>query len=83
MTVLLKEDFTADRPAILFANAEHNAVITATRGRSRSLDTVIGGVWEDLLGGRTAMCLVCGGSVAPCAGHGGGGKCRDCGSSLS
>lgn len=83
MTVLLRSEFETQRPAILFANAGHNAAITAPRGRARSLDAVLGGVWEDLLGGRTAMCLVCGGSVAPRAGHGAGGECRDCGSALS
>lgn len=82
MTVLLRSAFATQRPAILFANAQHNAAIISARGRARSLDTVLGGVWEDLLGGRTAMCLVCGGSVAPRAGHDAGGECRDCGSTL-
>jgi len=82
MTVLLK-DIAVERPAILFKNAGYNAKLTAARGRARSLDEVLGGVWEDLAGGRTAMCLVCGGSVAPRAGESAGGECRDCGSTLS
>jgi hypothetical protein len=82
MTVLLDELVT-ERPAILFANAGHNAVITAARGKAQSLDEVLGGVWEDLAGGRAAMCLVCGGSVTPRVGQAAGGDCRDCGSGLS
>jgi len=82
MTVLLK-DLTTDRPALRFKHAGLNAQLTASRGRARSLDEALGGVWEDLAGGRTAMCLVCGGSVAPRVGQATGGECRDCGSTLS
>jgi hypothetical protein len=52
-----------------------------------TLDGSVTGAWEGLTGERREVaCLVCGGTMAPCYGAGTapvGGRCRDCGSTLS
>lgn len=70
---------TIERPAILFANARLNSELT-TRG-SRSLDTALVGVWEDLRTRNAAPCLVCGGTMVGTQAD--GGACADCGATLS
>jgi hypothetical protein len=68
-----------ERPAMLFAHARLNAELTS-RG-SRSLDTALVGVWEDLRTRNAAPCLVCGGTMA--GNQAEGGACADCGATLS
>lgn len=81
MTVM-QTDVQLERPSVRFANAGRNAQLTAVRGRARTLDAVLVGVWEDLAARRTAPCLLCGGAMVPHAGHAGG-QCRECGTTMS
>jgi tRNA(Ile2) C34 agmatinyltransferase TiaS len=81
MTVM-QMDAQLERRSLQFANASRNAQLTAKRGRARTLDAVLVGVWEDLAARPVTPCLVCGGVMVSDAGRAGG-TCRDCGSSLS
>jgi hypothetical protein len=55
-------------------------------GGEPSLDELISGVWEVLIARRPVECPVCGGPMAPQYGaHSGpiGGRCGDCGATLT
>lgn len=66
-----------ERPSVLFA---------APPPGGQTLEDLMSGVWEDLRAHRTAACPICDGELAPRYGSGPsavGGRCRDCGSSLT
>ncbi len=55
-------------------------------GGEPTLDDVIAGAWEGLAAHRSVECPVCGGALEPQYGAQArpvGGRCRDCGSTLS
>jgi len=57
----------------------------APRGRP-TLDDVVVGAWEGLAARHSAPCLICGGTMTPRYGSGPrpvGGRCGDCGTTLS
>lgn len=78
------------RPAILDRPAATPRPTPLDRppgGSAPSLDMLVTGAWEGLTGGRREVsCFFCGGAMSPRFGSTAsavGGRCRDCGSSLS
>ncbi|MGI8781025.1 MAG: hypothetical protein ACR2L8_12830 [Solirubrobacteraceae bacterium] len=74
--------------AVLFVEREADVRPWSEDGGGATLDDVLSGAWEGLLGAATSSsaCPVCEGELAPrwSAGAGVvGGRCRDCGSELS
>jgi hypothetical protein len=58
---------------------------TAVPRRRVTLDDVVVGAWEGLLGRRPAGCPVCGAemdALEPSGARGAGGRCGDCGTTL-
>ena len=91
MTVLMAERI--ERPASLFGPAPP-APAPATGGVARehgcglggglTLDEAIVGAWEGLAARATVACPLCGGALRPrSTEHGAGGRCGDCGTTLT
>ena len=74
---------TITKPKSRFASK----TLFAAPSKAQSLDDVIAGVRDDLVGTRVATCIWCGGSMRPVRRRGServtGGRCRNCGTSLS
>ena len=76
---------TRRRDRTPFAAARGADVEQTRQGGEATLDDVVVGAWEGLLGHRTVSCPVCRGALAPRYGAGPapvGGRCTDCGSTL-
>jgi tRNA(Ile2) C34 agmatinyltransferase TiaS len=62
------------------------ADVSAMAGSGETLDRLVVGSWERLASRAEASCLLCGGTMEPSYGAHAtpiGGRCRDCGTSLS
>ena len=89
MTVLMAERI--ERPASLFGSVpEAPAAGGAARERDHglggglTLDEAIVGAWEGLAALATVACPLCGGALRPrSTEHGAGGRCGDCGTTLT
>ncbi len=90
MTVLMAERI--ERPASLFGPGpeapEPDAGGAARErdcglGGGRTLDEAIVGAWEGLAARTTVACPLCGGALRPHATRDGGGRCGDCGTTLT
>ena len=62
------------------------SLLDAAPRRGETLEDVISGAWEGLAAHDVVYCPVCHGEMVPRYGSGGttvGGRCRDCGTTLS
>ena len=74
------------RAAAVAAPAAEPTPTASARRHGPTLDDLVAGAWEGLLGGAPADCLVCGAPMAPRHSAGAGivgGRCGGCGTTVS